>query len=89
MWKWTEDGLDRAITLIQNGMKIIGENELFYIALGIINMQYINFGIKKDKKYLQEAIDCAEKVFVINSHSSQGHFLNGFINLWNRESPII
>ena len=82
MWKWTEDGLERATILIQNGLKIIGENELFYIAQGIINVQYINFALKNDTSYLDKADECVRKVFELNPKSTRGHFLKGLIELW-------
>jgi serine/threonine protein kinase/lipoprotein NlpI len=77
-WKWTEEGLERAHQLIQTGLKILGENELFYVALGTIYAQYIHFAIKKDERYLVKAEECIERVFALNAESSRGHYLRGF-----------
>ena len=82
MWKWTEDGLERAKTLIQSGLNILGENELFHIAMGTIYAQYINFAIKKDPEYLQKAEECVQKAFALNAESTRGYFLKGFIEVW-------
>ena len=82
MWKWTEDGLDRAMQFIQSGLDIIGDNELFYIAMGMIYCQYVNFVIKKDESVLIKAEECAQKAFSLNSESSRCHYLMGFIQLW-------
>jgi len=81
MWKWTADGLERAKTLIQSGMNILGENELFYIAMGTIYAQHKNFAIQKDESYIKKAEECVRDAFKLNADSSRGHYLMGFIEL--------
>jgi serine/threonine-protein kinase len=79
IYRWEKDALDRALNLLQNGLKIIGDNEILYAGLGITYVQYWNTGIKRDKSYLHKAEEYSNKVFEINPKSPQGHYLRGFI----------
>jgi non-specific serine/threonine protein kinase len=81
-WKWSEEGLERALQLIQTGLKVLGEDELFHVGLGTIYAQYIHFGIRKDESYLRKAEDCVAKVLASNPGSSPGHYLKGFTQWW-------
>ncbi len=79
IWSWTEDGLNRALQLIQNGMKLFGENELFYAALGIIYNQFFDAAIDKDISHLEKAEEYAKKIFELNPDSSEGHVVLGYV----------
>jgi len=83
IYRWDRDALDRALKLLQNGLKIIGENEILYAGLGITYVQYWNTGIKRDESYLQKAEEYSKKIFKINPKSSHSHYLRGFL-LWKR-----
>jgi TolB-like protein/Flp pilus assembly protein TadD len=86
-WRWDEEGLERALTIIQNGLEILGERELLYVALGTVHAQYIHFGLgkRKDESHLQKAEECVEKVFSFNPESPEGHYLKGFTQWWRGE----
>ena len=43
IYRYTKESLDLARQLIQNGLDIVGENELLYEAMGNAHIQYINF----------------------------------------------
>ncbi len=79
IWSWTEDGLKRAQQLIENGIRLFGENELFLSSLGMINTQFFNAAIDKDLNYLQKAEEYAKKILDMNPESSDVHSLLGFI----------
>jgi len=82
MWKWTEEGLDQGKTLIDRGMQILGDNELFFVAKGFIYLQYINFVISKDRNLLDKGEKCALQALELNPKSSHAYFLLGFIDCW-------
>jgi len=84
-WRWSEGGLERALRIIQNGLAVLGENELLYAGLGTIYARYIHFGIRKDESYLRKAEECIEKVFSFNPKSARGHYLKGFTRLWRAD----
>jgi non-specific serine/threonine protein kinase len=79
IWRFSEEGLERALQLIKNGLEIVGDNELLYGAMGTAYWMYINAGIKGDEHYLQKAEECARKVFKLNPDSALGYFLRGSI----------
>jgi len=83
IYRFSKDGLDRAVDLIQNGLDIVGENELLYAAMGNAHIQYVNFGVSSDEKYLQKAEEWIVKLFSLNLNSSEGYFLDGLMR-WKR-----
>jgi len=80
---FTEDGLERALLLINNGLRILGDNELLYEALGYTYFQYFNAGFKKEESILKKTEECADKVFDLNPNSYAGHYLRALIH-WKR-----
>jgi serine/threonine protein kinase len=80
IWRFTGDGLARALHHLQNGLSLIGDHELLLAAKGMVYWQYINAGINPDKKYFQEIHDIIKKVFDLNSEFAHGYFLRGVYN---------
>jgi TolB-like protein/Flp pilus assembly protein TadD len=81
IWRFSEEGLERALRLIHNGLKIVGENALLYAALGTAYWFYVNAGIKPGEEYIQKTEEYAKKVFASNPDSPHGHFLSGVIQV--------
>jgi len=77
IYKFTEDGLDRALQLIQTALDMVGDNELLYAAQGTVHWQYFNSGLRPDKAEIDRAEECARRVFKINPDSAAGHALMG------------
>ena len=78
-WRWTKEALDHALRLIQNGMDIVGDNELLYAAQGFVYIQYRQAGIDTSDANLRKAEECVEKLFARNSNSHHGHRLSGHL----------
>jgi len=81
IWRFSEEGLERALRLIHNGLKIVGENALLYAAMGTAYWLYVNAGIKPGEEYIQKTEECAKKVFASDPDSPHGHFLSGVIQV--------
>ena len=79
MYKGTEESLELALTLLQNGLDIVGDNVLIYAALGHINFEFYNLGIRVDKKYLDKAESYVDKILKIEPRSSEAYALLGVI----------
>jgi len=79
IWHSTEEGLDRALNLVNKGLEIIGENEILYADAGQIYILYIDTGIRKEEN-LFKAGEYIQKVFALNPRSSNGHYLRGMIS---------
>jgi len=72
--------LDRAISLLEQGIQIIGDNELLYAALGYTHYFYFRWISKLDHKRLELADEYMRKTFVINDKSSHGFTLKGLLS---------
>jgi serine/threonine protein kinase/tetratricopeptide (TPR) repeat protein len=81
IWRFTEEGLERALLLLKNGLKIVGENELLYAALGTAYWLYVNAGIKPGKQYIKKTEECSKKIFRLSPDSPHGHFLKGVVHV--------
>jgi serine/threonine protein kinase len=82
IWSFNTQSLDHALQLVRRAEDIVGDNELLFVAEGLIYWQYVNVGIvpvSQYDEYLQKADDCAAKVFALNPESSKGHGLRGAI----------
>jgi serine/threonine protein kinase len=76
----TEEGLERALQLIDNGLRIVGDNEILLAGMGAVYLNFVNWAIKKEESYLKKAEEYVEKVFAVNPDSSYGHLLKGCIH---------
>ncbi|MGE5815852.1 MAG: protein kinase domain-containing protein, partial [Acidobacteriota bacterium] len=75
-----EASLARAIDLAQQGLQIVGENELLYAAMGMAYCRYANVGIRPEAS-LRRAEECAAKIAALNSESSRAYLLRGVISI--------
>ena len=79
IYRFTEEGLDRALELIKTALDIVGDNELLYAAMGTVYWQYVNAAIKPDDGYIERAEDCVNLIFFLNPDSAAGHALFGMV----------
>jgi TolB-like protein len=82
IWSFNTQSLDHALQLVRRAEDIVGDNELLFVAEGLIYWQCVNVGIvpvSQYDEYLRKAEDCAAKVFALNPESSKGHGLRGAI----------
>ena len=68
----SQASLKRALQVAQNGLDIVGENELLYSTMGEAYLQQIMWGAELDEPVLEKARDCAERAFALNSRSRHG-----------------
>jgi len=80
IWRFTEDSIKRAIQLVQEGMDIVGQNELLITTMGMAYFQYVNSGIDPDERNLDKAEAYAQEAFKLNPDSTYGHVLMGLIS---------
>ncbi len=78
----TEEGFNRAIKHINQGLDIIGENEILYAALGKVYLHFIEFGLKKEESTFKKVEESVDKVFSLNPNSEHGYYLRGHLNRW-------
>ena len=74
--------MENALKLLQNGLDIIGPNDLLYAMLGYANFFYSRFVNKTDRSYFLKAKEYATKAFALNADSPLAHVVNGWV-YWN------
>jgi eukaryotic-like serine/threonine-protein kinase len=82
IWSFNAQSLDHALQLVRRAEDIVGDNELLFVAEGLIHWQHVNVGIvpvSRYDEYLRKAEGCAAKVFALNPESSKGYGLRGAI----------
>jgi non-specific serine/threonine protein kinase len=79
LYKFTREGLDEALALIETALGLVGDNELLYAAKGAVHWQYVNAAIRADAQDIEQAEACAARVFALNRESAAGHGLLGLV----------
>jgi len=81
LFRGSKEAMENAFKLIQNGLDLIGPNDLLYASLGYTNYFYFRFINKTDKSYLLKAKECARKSFELNPGSPLAYVLTGWIQM--------
>jgi eukaryotic-like serine/threonine-protein kinase len=79
MYKFTREGLDQALVLIDSALGIVGDNALLYAAKGSVHWQYVNAAIRADERDIEQAEECVRRVFALDPDSAAGHALQGMV----------
>ena len=82
IWNVSEQSLDHALQLVRRAQDIVGDNELLFVAEGLIYWQKVNVGmvpVSQYDEYLRKAEVCAAKVFALNPESPKAYRLRGAI----------
>jgi tetratricopeptide (TPR) repeat protein len=78
--RYSEPGLTRALEQVRNGLALVGENELLLATTAYVYIQFLELGVKPDRRYLDKAEEYVVRAFRINPHSSLGHVVQGLIS---------
>ncbi len=87
LYTFTEEGLDRALELIDAAVGIVGDHELLHAAKGTVYFQSVNAALKSDADLLEKAEACARQVFALNADSAHGLALLGLVRLLQGRRP--
>jgi hypothetical protein len=79
VYRFTADGLDRAQKLVDAGLSLIGENSLLLATRGMVSWYYLNFSIRPEDRYLDEAAAYAARALEQDSQNYVGIFLRGLV----------
>ena len=82
--KWTEAGLENALRYLQNGLKIVGENALFYAGMAHVYFQYFNLGLKGEGDSRKQAEDYVHKAFALDPDCSIANLVQGNLIAWSQ-----
>jgi TolB-like protein/Tfp pilus assembly protein PilF len=79
IWRWTEEGFDRAIQHLENGLNLVGDNDVLHAGMGYAYTQYVNWGFEHED-YIAKAEEHARKALELNSDGHLAHVVLGIIN---------
>lgn len=80
IFRGSKESMQNGFKLIQNGLDLIGPNDLLYGLLGFGYIFYFRFIDKLDHSYLTKAEEYAQKAFELNPRSALGFVINGWIH---------
>ncbi len=79
-WQFNEQSLDKAEELLNQGLKVVGDNELFYSELCHSNVQHVNQLNKnpdQNSELLDKAKQYADKAIQISAESASAYYAQG------------
>jgi TolB-like protein len=79
MLRFTPASLDRAQTLADAGLALIGENPLLLATRGLVSWYYLNFSIRPEERYLDEAASFAARALDRDPGAFLGIYLRGLV----------
>ena len=79
MLRFTPESLDRAQKLADAGLALIGENPLLLATRGIVSWYYLNFSIRPEERYLDEAASFAARALDQDPQAFLGIYLRGLV----------
>jgi len=75
----TPDALERAEKVADGGLALIGENPLLLATRGLVSWYYLNFSIKPEERYLDEAASFAARALEQDPDAYLAVFLRGLV----------
>jgi non-specific serine/threonine protein kinase len=75
----TPESLDRARTVVDRGLALIGENPLLLATRGMVSWYYVNFSIRPEERYLDEAASFVTRALDKDPGAFLGIFLRGLV----------
>ena len=79
MLRFTPASLDRAQKLADAGLALIGENALLLATRGLVSWYYLNFSIRPEERYLDEAASFATRALDQDPEAFLGIYLRGLV----------
>jgi TolB-like protein len=83
LFRGTKESILNALTLLKNGLDLVGPNDLLYELLGFGHIFYFRFVDKLDQSYLSQAEKYASKSFELNPRSALSYVVDGWIHWTN------
>ena len=77
--RFNEQGLTRALEHVRNGLALVGENELLLATMAYVYLQFLEMGVRPNRRYLRHAEKYAVRALRTDPQSSLGHVVLGLI----------
>jgi len=79
MLRFTPESLDRAQKLADRGLNLMVKNPLLLATRGMVSWYYLNFSIRPEERYLDEAASFATRALDQDPQAFLGIFLRGLV----------
>jgi TolB-like protein/Tfp pilus assembly protein PilF len=79
MLRFTPKSLDRAQKLVDAGLALMGENPLLLATRGLVSWYFVNFSIRPEERYLDEATSFAARALARDPNAFLGIFVRGLV----------
>jgi len=79
-WRWRRDSIEQSLGLLQEGLRLVGDNARLYAALGFAHLQLREAGIDLSEAPLREAERCVTRVLELAPDSAAGLQLRGWLH---------
>jgi TolB-like protein/Flp pilus assembly protein TadD len=79
VYRFTAEGLDRAQKLVDDALALMGENPLLLATRGMVSWYYLNFSIRPEERYLNEAAAYAARAREQDPENHVAIFLQGLV----------
>jgi TolB-like protein/lipoprotein NlpI len=80
---FTEEGFNRALEHLHNGLAIVGENALIYSGIGYTLFHYANIGAGQEE-HIDGAEEHARRALALDPDSAEAHLVLGLVYSWFR-----
>lgn len=77
--RFSEQGVTRALEHVRNGLALVGENELLLATMAYVYIQFIELGVRPNRRYLEKADQFAARALRADAQSCMGHVARGLI----------
>ena len=82
LWKWTADGLGKALDYLNKGLEAAGENAVLLAGMGYVYYQYCNTGVRNDAGTLSKAEDFTQRALRLDPDSAYAHVVLALLKGW-------
>jgi eukaryotic-like serine/threonine-protein kinase len=79
LYAWTPDSMDRAARLVEEALRIVGDNPLLLATQGQIAYMKVNLMFDPDERHLDRAAEYADRALAIAPDYYLGLFLRGVV----------
>jgi serine/threonine protein kinase/Flp pilus assembly protein TadD len=81
IWRYTEDGLERALRHLRAGLDVVGDNAILYSGMGMAYFQYVNAGLRFEDEYLEKAEHYARQALAVDPDCSKAYLVLSFLDI--------
>jgi TolB-like protein len=77
--RYSEQGLTRALEHVRNGLALVGENELLLASMAYVYLQFLEMGVRPNRRYLEKAQQYVVRALRADARSCLGHVVQGLV----------